>query len=146
MFWRFGIARRQPPRRGDRLAERCVNATRPRIDERGKGVEIGALELRDLPVLHEQRGQRMPLFGELLQNGDVGRWAGRRALQDRQPESFEQDLAQLRRRVDVELLARGLIDLLLDALPLPRKALFEGRKPDDVDADARPLHLGEHLG
>src|SRR5579864_3955600 len=40
------IARRQTPRTSDSLIERCVNAPVPRMDERGKRIEIRALELR----------------------------------------------------------------------------------------------------
>ena len=66
---------------------------RARIDQRGKGVEISVLELRELAVLHQQRGQRVSFVGELLENGRVGARAGGRLLPGRKPEFSEENRA-----------------------------------------------------
>ncbi len=47
--------------------------------------------------------------------------------------------------VDVEALASLDVDLLLHSLPLSLEPLLEGAKPVDVDRDARPFHIRQHV-
>src|SRR3712207_7147735 len=54
--------------------------------------------LRDLAVLHQQHRERVPLVGELAEDARVGRRPGGRALQHRQLQPVEENLAQLRVR------------------------------------------------
>ena len=114
----IGIRRRQPAGARDGLIERRVQPARFRIHQRGQRIEIRALELRELTILQQQLRERVALIGQLLQHGRVGRRAGGRLLENGELELLEQHGPQLRVRVNVELAARGRVDLLLDALPL----------------------------
>ena len=85
------------------------------------------------------------LVGHLLQRVGVGRRAGLRLLHRREAELLEQDRAQLRRGVHVELLARVRVDLALRAVALRRRApCRSSSRNSTVDADAGVFHLREH--
>jgi hypothetical protein len=84
------------------------------------------------------------LLGELLQRVGVGRRAGLRLLHRDEAELLEQDAAQLRRGVHVELLARVRVDLGLEPPALVVELLAELLQELEVDADARVFHLREH--
>src|SRR5262245_1380321 len=86
------------------------------------------------------------IVSELLQHTCVGGRTRRRLLEHRQLQPLEQNLAQLRVGVDVELFAGGLVDLLLHALSLALKTSLERREVSRVNQDARPLHLRENRG
>ncbi len=117
---------------------------RLRMHQRRERIEIRALELRELAVLHEQLRERMALLGELAQHRGVRRWTRGRALDDRQLQLLEENRAQLGVGVDVELLAGLTVDLLLHALAFLSEAFLERREPLAVDRDPRPFHFGEH--
>src|SRR5689334_7383284 len=87
----------------------------------------------------------MPLFGELLQDAGIGRGTGWRPLEHGQLQALEENLSELGVGVDVELLARGGIDLLLHAQALALKAFLERREPWQIDRDAIPFDFGEHV-
>src|SRR5690606_36847514 len=80
---------------------------------------------------------------QLLEAGSVGGVAGLRLLLRDETELLEQDLAQLRRGVDVELVARGLDDRLAVALDVGDEAVPEALELRAVDPDAEVLHAGE---
>ena len=122
------IGRRQAPGARHRLVERGVQAPGLRVHEPGQRVEIGVLELRQLPVLHEQGRQGMPFVGQFLQHRRVGGWPGGGLLLHRKPELIEEDVPQLRVGVDVELLPRHLVDLQLHHATLARKAAPSARQ------------------
>src|SRR6185312_2597711 len=119
------IARRQSPRAGDSLVERCVNTAVSWMHERGKRIEIRALELRQLTVFHEECRKRVALLRQLLKHGRIGGWSAWSPLEHGKLEFLEQNLTKLGIRVDVERLTRGLVNVLLYALPFALKPLFE---------------------
>ena len=82
--------------------------------------------------------------GELLQDAGVGRRTARCFLEHRQLKLLEEDLPQLERRVDVEFLARGAMDLPLETPSLGFEPALQLREALDVDHHPGPLHLGEH--
>ena len=72
---------------------------------------------------------------QLLERGGVGREAGLRLLLRREAELVEQDLAQLRRRVDVELVAGVVLDLGVEPRRTRRRA---GRRSARSSATSTP--------
>jgi hypothetical protein len=106
-------------------------------------IDVRALELRELSILHEEHGELVARFRELLEYRRVGGRSRRRLLEDRKLEALEQNFAELRIRVDVELTTRGFVDLALDSPPFALEALLEGREPRDVDLYTRPFEIGE---
>src|SRR5512132_949712 len=71
------IARRESAGGGHSLVIRRVEALVSPIDEIGKRVEIRRLEFRDLAILHEQRGKRVPFVRKILKDARVGSRSGR---------------------------------------------------------------------
>src|SRR5215472_2432 len=120
-----------------------MQTTGSRIHVGGQGVDVRALEFRNLAVLHEQRGKRVAVIGELLQYARVCRRAGRGFLEDWEVQVVEENLAEFWIRVDVELLAGLGIDLLLHTSAFALETLLECSKPFYVDRDAAPLHFRE---
>src|SRR5207253_302045 len=76
----------------------------------------------------------------------VSRVTGLRALADRQPQVLEENLRELLRRVQVELLPRDIFDFLLDRSELRTKLVLHLLEVGHVDGDALTLHIGEHAG
>ena len=105
---------RQPSRGRPGLIEARVDAPGHRVDERRQGIDVGGFELRQLAVFDQQPGHLVPHRGELLQHLVVGRGAGFRLLEDRKLMLLEQHVPELRRRVEVELGSRGVIDRALE--------------------------------
>ena len=112
-FWRFGASLEMRPVVVASLLERRVDAA-VGADERRQRVGVGAAQLLDLAVAQQRLDDRV-LLGHLLQRVGVGRRPGLRLLHRREAELLEQDRAQLRRGVHVELLARVRVDLGLAA-------------------------------
>ena len=112
-------------------------------DERWQRVGVGAAQLLDLPVT-QQRLDDGVVLRHLLQRVGVGRRTGLRLPDRREPEVLEQDLAQLRRGVDVELLPRMRVDLGFEPAALVVQLLAQVMEEVEVDADARLLHAREH--
>ncbi len=91
------------------------------------------------------------MLGQVLVGGEVVEEAGARlplaafrALAAREPQAVEEELAELPRRAEIELVADEAVDLLLE----PREALGERAretgKNGAVDEDARVLHADDH--
>ena len=81
---------------------------------------------------------------ELLEHGGVGRVAGLRLLALRQVELEEQDLLELLRAAEVELVPDVVVDLLLEPGDLGRELAFEHAERLAIERDADGLHPGEH--
>ena len=96
-----------------------------RMHEPGERVDVGAFELEDLAILHQQRRQRVPFLGELLQHARIGAGPGGRLLLDGQLELVEEHRPQLRVGVDVELAPRLPVDRLFDAPSLGGETRLE---------------------
>src|SRR5439155_1537216 len=105
---------REPARRGARLVEARVDASGPRVDIRGQRVHVRGLELRQLAVFDQQLGHLVPHHGQLLQDFEVCRGTGLGFLENRKLVLFEQNVAELRRRVNVEFRAGGMTDGTLE--------------------------------
>ena len=101
-----GVRAAEPPGRRGRLVEGACVPGRPGPDELRQRLEVGRVELVELAPRQQRVDDRM-LLAELLQDARVGRELPfGRLLARLQPELPVQDLAKLRRRVQVELLAR----------------------------------------
>ena len=110
----IGVARAEPAGRRDALIERRVDSPVVGMHELGQSVQVRALELRELAMLDQERGEGV-LEGELLEH--VLRralLAARGLLQRRQLELVEEHLAELGPRIDVEGAAGHGIDLGFD--------------------------------
>src|SRR3989441_2505730 len=125
------------------LVERRVDAPGARVDERRQGVGVGPLELGQRPMLEDLRGQRVA-ERELGEDVGVGRVARLRAAERGQPELLEEDVRELLRRRDRELLAGELPDLPRQVVEAPLELLRERLEPRGIDADAVALHAREH--
>ena len=100
-------------------------------------------ELLDLAVAQEDVDDRVVLR-HLLQRVGVGRGAGLGLLDRREPELLEEHDAQLRRRVDVELLAGDPVDLADEEVALLGELAPEIVEEDPVDRMPGVLHLRQH--
>src|SRR3954466_1156272 len=100
-----------------------------RVDQARQRIEVGVLELGQLPVLHQQRGKRMSLFGQLLEDAGICGRTRARTFDDRKVQFSKKNLAELWVRIDVELCSRGFVDLPFNSFPLRLKAPFERREP-----------------
>ena len=140
--------RAEPAGAGDGLVERGVDA--PVGGDLGEqALAVRAAQLLDLAVLQQRADELGPLVAQLLQRRRVGRGAGLGLLDRRQPAPGRrrgvQDLAQLDRRVDVEVVAPDdLAQLGAEPLHLGGQALVELAEVGDVDGDAGVLHPGQH--
>ena len=121
------LARRQPPRRRDRLVEGGVDAPGPRIHEARERVDVRALHLRELPVLEHAPGDRVAA-GELGEHVLVGRESRLRLPRLREPELLEEDPLELLRRVDVELLAGEPVNLRRETVEILRDRARKARR------------------
>ena len=124
-----------PTGRGVGLLERGVDAA-VGGDQGRERVGVGAAELLDLAVAEQVLDDRV-LVGHLLQRVGVGRRAGLRLLHRDQPELLEQDRAQLRRGVHVELLAGCRVDALHQRLALLGEVGAQGL--EELAVDRMPL-------
>ena len=107
------VRARQAPGLRDRLQERGVDA-RALVDELGEHVEVGLDQRRELAPALDPRDD-LVLVADRLQHARVGRVARLAAALARQAELLEQDLAELLRRADQELLPGELEDLAVRA-------------------------------
>ncbi len=83
----------------------------------GQHVEVGLDQRRELAPALDLRND-LVLGADRLQHAGVGRVAGLAATLARQAELLEQDLAELLRRADRELVAGELEDLAFEAADL----------------------------
>ena len=125
------IAAAQAPGRGHRLVEAGVHAAGVGIDERRQRVDVGALQLLQAAPLEDQLRQlvRQRQLLEHLERGRLRLGLGRPP--DRlgaHAEPVEEDLRQLLRRVDVELLAGELVDASRRAATAPDRRARPARR------------------
>src|SRR5687768_11983279 len=95
------------------------------IDHRRERIEVGTLELGQLPILHEKRRQFVSLISKLLQHACIGGGPRRRALRHREAEPREQNLPELKIGIDVELHAGRSVDLPFDSFTFPTETCLE---------------------
>ena len=95
------------------------------MNHRRQGVQVRGLELRQLAILHQQRGKRVSFISQFLQHAGIGRWTGCRLLLDGKLQLFEENRPQLWIGIDVESLSRFDENLLLYPLALTLKSLLE---------------------
>ena len=112
MFCRFGFDDDSRPVAAPGLIERGVQPAGLRIDQLGQRVDVRAFELGELPVF-EHLTRDFVLRRQALQHvGRGGNGFAFSVLHGRgQVQVFEQNLAKLRRRINVERLSRQLVDL-----------------------------------
>ena len=137
-----GWVRRQAAGAGHGLVERGVDPpVGAHLGE--QALAIGRAQLLDLAVAQERLDDGV-LAEQLLQRGGVGREAGLRLLLGLQAELLEQDVAQLRRGVDLESSPAWSWIVPLERPHLGRHLVVERSAGVHVDADADPLHAGQH--
>ena len=134
------VAAAQPSGRGDGLVEARVHAAGVRVDEQGQRVDVGALQLHQ-PAPVENHPRQVVRERQLLEDFDGGRRRLRRAgsFEHGQAQPVEQHLRELLRRVDVELAAGQLEDLLHQAVQLEVDLPRLDRQRRRIDAHAGPL-------
>ncbi len=115
----------------------------PGRDHLRQRVRVSGLELAQLPVFEHQRGQAVP-GGELVEHVAVGGASGAGLAAARQAQFLEEDLRQLLRGADVELLAGLLVNLLFELRHFLLEPLRHGAQRGHVEADALEFHLREH--
>ena len=133
------IRRRDAPRRGHHLIELPMDAA-IRLNIVQKPLRIGRVQLRKRTVIQDIRHD-LVVLGELLKHIRRGRVTGLRLLAALHAELSEQDLPELLRRVDVELLARLRVDPRLQRLDAGPKlhAIVDERLL--IDEDTGTLHI-----
>ena len=141
MFWRFGSDELKPPRRRHGLVEQGVEpAVRP--DQRRQRLDVRRPQLGVDPPVEHGLDDRVDA-AQLLEHRGVGRVAGLGLAALRQAQLDEQDVAQLLRRADRELVADGGVDLALEPLDLGGELALQRRKRLLVEGDPGRLHAGE---
>ena len=139
------LERGEPPRGGGGERVGGVHAAGLRMDVGGERVGIGALELGEQAPVENLARQLVALGGKLLQRGGVrAPGAGLGAPAAGEAHLVEQDLAELLRRADVEILAGKLPDLVLEPRQALREAAGERGQARALDPDAGPLHQRQH--
>ena len=132
----------QPPRRRGRLVERGVHPAVVGVHEGRQGIDIRSLKFRQAPVLEHEFREGVPA-GQFLQDRGVGRrpLALGGLLERLQALFVEQDLGQLLRRVDRELVAGLLGDCLLQGRHPALQVRRDRLQHPEVDRDAGVLHV-----
>jgi hypothetical protein len=139
-----GVDAGEPAGRRAHLVEGGVDA-RVGVGECGQRVEVGALELLELAVLEDERGDlvmRGEVFEHVLRGGDdlalalLGRLG--------QVHLVEEHVAELLGRVDVEAVAGAGVDALGEVVDGDGEARGHLAQQIGVDADAGLLHAEEH--
>ena len=110
----IGLRGGQPPRGGDRVLERGVDAP-VRADDLGQPVHIGGLQLGVLAVAKNGVDDGVVAL-ELFQHLGIGGVSRFGLLHRRQAQLVKEDVTKLLGGIDVEGLPRLLIDALLDGL------------------------------
>jgi hypothetical protein len=123
-----------------------VDAAGPRVDESGQRIDVGRLELLHGAVVEDlprQLVDERELFEDVL-GGRGGAGLGR-LLPALEAEAIEEDVAQLDRRVDVELALGQHVDLPGQGVELPLHVAAHRGEERDVDPDPRDLEVGQDL-
>src|SRR5206468_6076125 len=84
------------------------------------------------------------LAADRAEHTAVGRVAGLALAAGREAELLEQDVRDLLRRAEHELLARELVRLRLELLDAVRESRRDLAHPVGVDLDAGALHRSQH--
>ena len=137
------IGTRQPARRRSCLVVRRVDAPGPRIHLLRQRLDVGRLQLGQFPVAQHMPDDRV-MVAQILQDGRVGRVPGLRPAPGRQLEVFEQQVAELLGRVNVELVADGIVGGALLRRSVLRDLRAQRGQRAAVYGDAMRLHRGEH--
>ncbi len=143
------VGAREPARRGDGLVQRGVDASVP-ADELRQRIQVRVLDLRALAVVQHLAHVLARLVAAVRKALDHLRVRGveplARLLQAlrRQAPHVKQHVAQLLRRVDVEVLPRRCVNLGHHAVDLRAKALGLLAQALRVRVKARALHLQQH--
>ena len=121
------------------------------IDVLGQRLRVGRHELRQLPPLEHHVDELGRLLRQVLPGRQIVEQVGARlplarlgAAAARQLQAVEQELAQLPRRAQIELVAGQRVDLLLQPGDALGERGGEPRQDRPVDLHAGTLHLGEH--
>ena len=114
-----------------------------RVHQGRQRVDVRGLELRDLPVLEDERHRLVPLL-QLLEDRCVRRTPGAGPLRGGQRELVEQDRLELLRRADVERVADELEDPRLQPGELRPELVAHGGERTEVDEHAGELHARQH--
>ena len=151
MFCRLGSEEASRPRR--RRAERIAGVDAPGLGMHvaRQRVRVGRAQLRELAPFEHRVDEPSRIARQVLVLAEVVEepsarlpLAALRALAARQLQPLEQDLAELARRAQVELVADEAVDLLLEPRDALRECRGQAREDGAVDPDAGPLHLGDH--
>ena len=145
MFCRFGFEDDKPAGGGAGLIERGVQAVRPRIDQRGQRVHVGAFQLRELPVLQNLAGDFVigrQAFQHIRRGGNGFSLAVLHGCG--QIQFFKQDFSELLRRIDVERLAGQFVDLGREPLDDSIELSGEHLELHRLNADAGLFHACQH--
>ena len=136
MFWRFGLVLERRPVVVATWLKVVWMPAGLGVDQLGQGVEVGVLQLRQLaPAL--DLGDDLVLVADLGEHPGVGREARLAAALLGQAELVEEDLAELLRRADRELVAGELEDLALELGDSLRHALADLRQALGVELARR---------
>ena len=113
--------------------------------QRGQRIDVGRFQLRQLPVLQHQL-RHFVLARQPFEHIDRRRYGLALAVLDRlrQVQLVEQHVAQLLRRVDVELHARQLVDLPRQRLRVALQPLRHLRQHVAVELHAGFFHGVQH--
>ena len=104
----------QPPRGRPHLVEAGVDAAGLGVDVGRQRIDVGGLEFRELPVLHQKLRHLVTHRGELLEHVDIRRRARLGLLEHWELQVPEQHGAQLGCGVQVELHSRRRVEPPLD--------------------------------
>src|SRR6266851_3511665 len=115
------------------------------IDQRRKRIAVGRFKLGDRAVFDQLARQRMH-GGELLECIRVGRKTALGTLEAlrRKLELVEKYIAELDRRIEVELVPRQRVAFALEARELFAELGRNRSQRRRVDSDTERLHIGEH--
>ena len=134
------IARRKPPGGRHRLIEAGVDPTRSRKHELGQSVHIGRPQFLQLPIFHHEPRDLVPLRCELLQYRRVRGRARLSPLDHGKSLLLEEDLTQLRCRVQIEFRTGNLVDLVPDERQIALQPFAHRLEERWIDAYAFLLH------
>ena len=142
MLWRLGRSDDRRPGARHGLAEGGVDApVRGHLGQ--QGLAVGGAQLLHLAVA-EQGVDDGVLAPQLLEGRGVGGESGLGLAARGEPEAVVEHGPQLRRRVDVEGLARELVDEGLEAGALGDEPVGDAAQLRGVDAHPGHLHAGQH--
>jgi len=114
------------------------------IDERTEALGVRRAELLDLAVLEDLVDDQVRA-AELFEHGRVGGVPSTGPAPARQLQLREQELLQLLRRADPEVVADGRVRLTLDPRDLSGELRRERREVPRVDRDPGLLHVDEDV-